>query len=193
MRYVTLPARILTGDPTLEEDEEVIMIATEDGRVLFYSSTPDDEEDIASTPLLGTLGGRSLGMPGRIKGIDILSVGDRWFVVTGSSDGVVRIWDLCGHGNNEIQVAENETEKAKDDEKAVEEAGEEAEEEKKNVDEDDGDRQIGILLGMYETGRRITCLGAMLMKEGSQGIIEEEDENKDDNEDSEGSEDEESD
>lgn len=146
MKYVALPVGLLPG----QTGEEVLAISTEDGRVLFYASTA---EEIDSPVLLGTLGGRSLGMPGRVKDFSILTIEDRTFVITGGSDGVVRVYDLCGEGSG-IEVAEEEaSKKVKVDEKVV-------------VAEKAGDKQVGRLVGMYETARRITCMAAMVMQKG---------------------------
>ncbi|KAI5795020.1 WD40-repeat-containing domain protein [Geopyxis carbonaria] len=172
MRYVTLPSRILKPEATEDGDKdmEVLMIATEDGRVLFYATSPTDAEDPATAPLLGTLGGRSLGMPTRIKDLVLITAEGRYFVVTACSDGVVRIWDLCGHGSSAIEVAENETESSK----------------KPKTDDADADadkpkeadvavaKQVGTLVGMYETARRITCMDAMVMAEGEEEPEDEE-------------------
>ncbi|CUS09933.1 unnamed protein product [Tuber aestivum] len=146
IRYIDLPTAI-TRNKRDTEEEEVLAISTEDGRVLFYSTT--DPESLDSPNLIGFLGGRSIGMPGRVKDFNVITVKGNFHLVTGGTDGVVRIWDLGGGSEKDIH-------------------------EMKKVRVDGGEgRQIGCLVGIYETERRITCLGVMEM--GGEGIEEEED------------------
>jgi protein MAK11 len=165
LRYLSLPRSVLGM-------EEVLAVSTEDGRVLFYNTRVEGETEEAQ--LLGAVGGRSLGMPTRVK--DFVTVvpanQERVFLVTACSDGVVRVWDLCGSGNVEIEVAEAETEAKK---VKVDPA--------KDNDTAAAERQVGRLVGVYETGRRITCLAGMLMREGAEK--EEEEEEEDDSNDEE--------
>ncbi|KAF8252554.1 WD40 repeat-like protein [Wilcoxina mikolae CBS 423.85] len=152
LRYVGVPKGLLG-----QEEEEVLAVSTEDGRVLFYATSA---KEVDKPVLLGTLGGRSLGMPGRVKDFSVACQGGRMFVITAGSDGVVRVFDLCGEGSG-IEVGEDETEvtkKAKVEEKKKEE----------------GDRQVGRLVGVYETGRRVTCMATMIMEEGAEGEAEDE-------------------
>jgi len=149
MRYVRIPKGLLRQDA-----DEVLVVSTEDGRVLFYSTTA---EELDSPILLGTLGGRSMGMPGRVKDFVIMRAEGRTFVITAGSDGVVRVFDLCGEGSG-IEVEEDEVEGG-----AGKKAKTEKVEERKK-----GDRQVGRLVGVYETARRITCMTAMLMQEGAE-------------------------
>jgi len=155
MRFVQVPKGLL-GQKT----DEVLVLSTEDGRVLFYSITADE---LDSPILLGTLGGRSMGMLGRVKDFVVMRVEGRIFVITAGSDGVVRIFDLCGEGSG-IEVAEDEIEGG---------AGKRAKTEKGDQRQK-GDRQVGKLVGMYETARRITCMTAMLMQEASEEEQEDE-------------------
>ncbi|TGZ84207.1 WD40 repeat-like protein [Ascodesmis nigricans] len=185
MRYATLPRHLFpSASSSPEEEIEVLITATEDGRILFHSLTPDatlNPSDPLTTPILGVLGGRTLGMPGRVKDFTLLELESqdktrKIYVVTGGSDGVVRVWDLCGSGSDEVEVSEaNPTAPAKvkgDD-------GEEKRRKKVKVDdameldEEEGEKkkkgevkQVGRLVGMYETARRITCLTGMVMVEG---------------------------
>ncbi|CAZ83961.1 unnamed protein product [Tuber melanosporum] len=146
IRYINLPTTITQNKKDTEE-EEVLTISTEDGRVLFYSTT--DPESLDSPNLIGFLGGRSIGMPGRVKDFITIAVRNNFYLITGGTDGVVRIWDL-----------------GKDSEKDIQEM------KKVRIDGGEG-RQIGCLVGIYETERRITCLGVMEM--GGEGVEEEED------------------
>ncbi|KAF2403185.1 WD40 repeat-like protein, partial [Trichodelitschia bisporula] len=90
--------------------------STEDGRILFYDinettapvdSTPPPAQsenvkskakpDIPPCRLVAILGGTDAGTSGRIKDFVFLSLpgGERCLVVTGSSDGAVRVWLLA--------------------------------------------------------------------------------------------------
>ena len=144
-----------------ESGREMLAFSTEDGRVLFYDArTPvvDAEADdnaktaLPSCPCIAQLGGQAAGISGRIKDFEIVSVprsldasnlGRSLLVVTGSSDGAVRIWNQTFLGL------------------AVPEAGKSI----INGDEfkEPASKQIGTLIGTLETGNRITCLGAFAM------------------------------
>ena len=155
MRFVSVPTGVFPGG-----EVEVLVLATEDGRVLFYRT---DADNLDEPVLLGTLGGRAMGMLGRVKDFTVQAAAGRVFVVTGGSDGVVRVFDLCGEGSG-IEVAEDETaKKVKGDDGNVAAAAATAEAKKTA-----GDKQVGKLIGVYETSRRITCLDAMLMHEGEE-------------------------
>lgn len=154
IRYIVLPSTIIhPATSAAEKDEEVLAISTEDGRVLFYSTNPpkpvseDETPNIDSPTLIGVLGGKSIGMIGRVKDFATVQVGGKQLVITASSDGIVRVWGLDAAADAAAAQG-REMKKVRMDEKVVEE------------------RQIGGLVGIYETERRITCLGAMEMEEG---------------------------
>lgn len=163
IRYMTLPASIThPADRTADGPKEVLAISTEDGRVLFYLTTsptsPEEkEEEETKTPpaidtphLIGILGGKSLGMPTRVKDFSTIFAGGKQFVVTAGSDGVVRVWDLDGSKDAKAkQGREMKKVRIEREEKAEE-------------------RQVGALVGIYETERRITCLGVMEMEVGEE-------------------------
>jgi protein MAK11 len=132
LRYITIPG---------EEDSTVLALSTEDGRVLFYSTAPEDlvpalevegtDPGLPSAKLVAQLGGRDTGVTSRIKDFTVLPLEDKEFVVvTGNSDGGVRMWTLT---SEEITVHEKEV------------------------------KQVGKLVGTYETNNRITCLEAFVM------------------------------
>ncbi|KAM3069190.1 Protein mak11 [Clarireedia jacksonii] len=91
-----------------EDDAQVLAVSTEDGRILFYSTEPADLEatkategksqPISSAKLIAQLGGKDTGITGRIKDFSVLYIGEDsakdLLIVTGSSDGAVRIWKL---------------------------------------------------------------------------------------------------
>lgn len=102
MKYVSLPMK---GG----EKEDLLAVSTEDGRVMFYSTKEvkkdeaDTECSIPHATPVAQLGGKQAGLPGRIKDFEVLSLEGQAkeyrsdvLVVTGNSDGVVRIWKLTG-------------------------------------------------------------------------------------------------
>jgi protein MAK11 len=132
---------IQVGD---EEDVQVLAVSTEDGRILFYSTRPADlvtastiegkDSPLGSAKLLAQLGGKDVGLSGRIKDFAILNNGDGpakdFIVVAGGSDGALRIWKLPA---NELISHKGKA------------------------------KQVGELLGTYETNNRITCLKSFVM------------------------------
>lgn len=125
-----------------------LLISTEDGRVLLYdtssttpSETAEGKEEMPSSKLIAQIGGPAAGITGRIKDFEVLpySTTDKsqYIVITGSSDGTVRLWLI---NTSELQ-SDAETEKG---------SGFTA-------------NQVGRLLATYSTGTRITCLKAYPM------------------------------
>ncbi|KAL0635697.1 Protein mak11 [Maublancomyces gigas] len=186
IRYMTLPMTLThPTDRTAEGSKEVLAISTEDGRVLFYlttSPTPSKEtEEETKTPadidtphLIGILGGKSLGMPTRVKDFSTIFVGGKQFIITAGSDGAVRVWDLDGSKDAAAkQGREMKKVRIEKDEK----------------EEKAGERQVGALVGIYETERRITCLGVMEMEVGEEKeeveVVVQEEESDDSSEDDE--------
>lgn len=181
IHYVTLP-----GDDTY-----ILAISTEDGRIIFYSTTarktkkPNSKEtedtekdgnDIDNPIILGHIGGREMGMVGRVKDFMILEADvpcdgsevaqefetnrkKALFSASAGSDGTIRIWALDIEGIKERLTAvgyntEPPSQKAKTDDLIQPAAST-----RKTL-------QIGSLVGIYETGRRVTCLSGMVMEEG---------------------------
>ncbi|ORY12090.1 WD40-repeat-containing domain protein [Clohesyomyces aquaticus] len=148
-----------------ERNKSTLAVSTEDGRVLFYdtasttSATTESakEEDIPSCTLIAQLGGPAAGITGRVKDFEILSPSPEdessgFILITGSSDGAVRMWSLSAA---ELQSA---TDASKP------QSGFTA-------------NQVGRLLGTYATGNRITCLKAFVMT-GKADEVEDEEEEK---------------
>lgn len=194
MRYVVLPAGVVSGKKGEEEGKEYLTISTDDGRVLFFDTKrivgseakEDKEDDALICGLEGTLGGREMGMPGRVKDFVVMEVGEKVFVITAGSDGSVRVWDLTQGGMEEVAKGEEKVEKkvekkeegkqkkkAKMDKKVEEKPDVEKKEEAAPVK---GDKQVGRLVGIYQTARRITCMAAMTMVEREGGVQEDEEE-----------------
>jgi protein MAK11 len=137
----------------MEATNDVLAVSTEDGRILFYSTTTlkkqqdcndePTEKSIPDATLLAQLSGKDAGVSGRIKDFEIIALptpeehDSTSFIVTASSDGSIRIWqftldDFLG------KMPERKS------------RGKVA--------------QIGKLIGTYETGSRTTCLKAFLMQ-----------------------------
>jgi protein MAK11 len=144
---------------SISEDGEssVLALSTEDGRILFYSTRPDDvaaavaaEGEDAPMPLgkvIAQVGGKESGVSGRIKDFKTLKVGDKagsLIIIGGSSDGCIRLWQLqCS--DLQAQTPGYEPKKAR-------------------------------LLGSYETGNRITCLEGFVMVHRAEGAGRDEEE-----------------
>lgn len=127
-----------------EEDSQVLVISTEDGRILFFSTAPSDlttktsggkESTLPSARLIAQLGGKDAGLNGRVKDFTVLSDGEGaskvLLIVAAGSDGALRIWRLSAS--------------------------------KDLIPHSGAVKQVGQLLGTYETGNRITCLEAFVM------------------------------
>ncbi|KAH8804613.1 WD40-repeat-containing domain protein [Xylogone sp. PMI_703] len=144
-----------------DEDEQVLAVSTEDGRVLFYSTrkedleTPNTEKDkepqLPAAKLIAQLGGKEARSSTRVKDFTVLTTGSgasrTQFVVTGASDGAIKVWKL---------PPAKEFTAAKDGKV----------------------KQVGTLLGNYETGNRITCLAAFVMIPRPEGVEDDEDEDE---------------
>ena len=154
-----------------DETKDLVAVSTEDGRIVFYDTTdvietqitkPASKPEIPTSKALCQLGGAAEGLTGRVKNFEILKPldSDDFLIVTGSSDGAVRLWAVDGSElvdepsvsrdlNNEVSIPANGG-----DGRANE-----------NAIELPTTRQIGLLLGTYEAGNRITCLKAFVMSE----------------------------
>lgn len=141
MKYVSVPE----GE---DQKDDVLAVSTEDGRVIFYSTTElkdaeeGDDSEIPYASPLAQVGGKQVELPGRIKDFEILSLADQakeirddFLVVTGNSDGVIRIWKITG---KDLVPAKQSKDK-------------------------DTIRQVGNILTTYETGNRITCMASFVM------------------------------
>ena len=159
MRYVEVDGR---------KEDNVLVVSTEDGRLLFFSTATESLEEPAegktlkTAKLVGQLGGKEAGMAGRIKDFTMLPVEDEegkrsFFIVTAGSDGQMRLWqldagDLSGAGKTP--------------------------------------KQVGKLLGSYGTQNRITCVTAFIMIPRAPGAEESEYEFDDESDDAADSDDE---
>jgi protein MAK11 len=132
---------VQTGE---EEDVQLMAVSTEDGRVLFSSTRPADlitapssegkEAPVPSAKLVAQLGGKEVKLSGRIKDFSILGVGE----------GAAKDFIIVAAGSDGAlrlwKVASKDLASHKEKTK-----------------------QVGELLGTYETGNRITCLKAFVM------------------------------
>ncbi|PKS06806.1 hypothetical protein jhhlp_006881 [Lomentospora prolificans] len=147
-----------------EEGNSLLAVSTEDGKVMFFSTRPedlvraekkddgedDDDEVLPSAKLIASVGGKEDGVTSRIKDFTVLRKGDGaseiLYVIGGSSDGKIRIWKMSAA--------------------SLEKAAEGKEESTK----------VGKLLGVYGTQNRITCLESFEMIPRPEGVDESEDE-----------------
>jgi protein MAK11 len=141
-------------------DSSLLTVSTEDGKLLFFSTSMEDlssgeskadkgTQKLPVAKLVAQVGGKEAGVTGRIKDFSVCKVssqqGDELLIPTGSSDGKVRLFKLS----------------AKDLVKARKEKA---------------PMQIGKLLGTYETQNRITCLSAFAMLPRPEGVEDSDDE-----------------
>jgi len=134
-----------------EGDETVVAVSTEDGRILFFSTAkenitaPVEEKEkettkknartLSSATMVAQLGGKEAGVTGRIKDFTVLPVENE--------DGE-RSWFIAtGGSDGKVRLWRLEA----GDLRSTGEQG----------------KQVGKLLGTYETQNRITCLGAFVM------------------------------
>jgi protein MAK11 len=138
---------------------EPLAVATEDGRVVFYSTQetrppgPDDPGSaIPVAQALAQLGGKPCGLTGRVKDFAILHLtepepwSDDLCVVTGGSDGAVRFWRVR---RKELEAGQPGSPSSHED----------------MLTNNLHPRSVGTILKTYDTGNRITCLVAFVMQQ----------------------------
>ena len=149
---------------------EILAVSTDDSRIIFYTTDThhisDEAADAERSPVpwckaIGQLGGVSLGLIGRVKDFEILRPPDSklFFVVSGSSDGAIRLWV--------IRQAEFRGKSLQDGRSRVDEKGDIVNGDTSTASSAQATLksilQIGELLGTYKAGNRITCLKAFVM------------------------------
>ncbi|OAA38602.1 WD40/YVTN repeat-like-containing domain protein [Metarhizium rileyi] len=160
--------RVMTGQRTkvhqftyvTADETSLLAVATEDGRVLFFSTKDDDlsppvevngkKGALSSAKLVSFVGGKAEGISGRIKDIIILPSGVNQgvsYLVGASSEGKVRVWTLQAK-DLVAAAAKSKT----------------------------GEKPIGNLVGTFESQNRITCLTGYVMIPRPEGAEESEDE-----------------
>jgi protein MAK11 len=128
-----------------EEDVQIMAISTEDGRILFYSTRPTDlvaatevegkDKPLPSARLIAQIGGKDAGLSSRVKDFTLLTVG------AGSTKALI-IAAAGSDGALRLWKILPSKDLASQTGKV---------------------KQIGELLGTYETGNRITCIAAFVM------------------------------
>ena len=153
----------------------MLATSTEDGRVLFYSATPlvdletrrpAEESGIPVCEALCQLGGAAEGLTGRIKDFEVLRPpqSENQTIVTGSSDGAIRIWQIDKADLISKSAAQEDDPKTGNAHAVNGEAviSEQVPGKSPKI------KQVGQLLGTYEAGNRITCLKAFVMVNSEQ-------------------------
>ncbi|KAL8764320.1 MAG: hypothetical protein Q9184_000025 [Pyrenodesmia sp. 2 TL-2023] len=149
---------------------KILVVSTEDGRVIFFSTKSDDSGKIASSdenrhipvyPVVGEVGGDAESFRSRIKDFEMLSApGSKSallspLIVTASSEGSIVLWSLDLEASlKQLSSRMHPVEPSKGTNGHS--VGPYA---------PTTSPQIGQLLGRYETGNRITCLKAFIMSE----------------------------
>ena len=160
----------MTLSETDGETKDLLTISTEDGRILFYDTTnvvetqitkPTSNTEIPISEAICQLGGSAEGFTGRVKDFEILKPlgSDDFIIVTGSSDGAVRLWTV------DVSELVYEASISRDLNDEVIDTGNSGDGEAKGAMKITDTRQIGLPLGTYEAGNRITCLKAFVMSE----------------------------
>jgi protein MAK11 len=122
-------------------EETVLAVSTEDGRVLFFSTATEDLAEPAEgktvkvAKFVGELGGKAAGVAGRIKDFKVLPVE--------GEDGKRSFFVVAASSDGRIRLWQVGAAELGGIGKAA--------------------KQVGRLLGMYETQNRITCVEAFVM------------------------------
>ncbi|KAK6585804.1 hypothetical protein PZA11_000861 [Diplocarpon coronariae] len=138
-----------------DDDVQVLAISTEDGRILFYSTRPSDlvtaevaegkEAPLLSAKLIAQLGGKDVKLSGRIKDFVVLDI------KKGASKEFIIV---AGGSDGALRLWRLAS---------------------KDLAAHGGKtKQVGKLLGTYETTNRITCLQAFVMLPKLEGSESEE-------------------
>ncbi|KAL2146022.1 hypothetical protein VTI28DRAFT_5361 [Corynascus sepedonium] len=136
----------------VEGEDTVLAVSTEDGRVLFFSTAIDDlaeppkDKTLRVAKLVGQLGGKEAGVSGRVKDFKVLPVEDE--------DGERLFFVVAASSDGRIRLWQLGAADLAASGKTP--------------------KQVGKLLGMYETQNRITCVEAFVMIPRPQGAEESE-------------------
>lgn len=175
MEYIEL-SRNNDDDDSATTTTTLLAVSTEDGRVLFFSTADDDIQPPAEGQTYGTarlvasLGGRSAGVTSRIKDFAVLRSAARpgtLLLAAGCSDGKVHLWRIA---ESELVAAAESKNESKSKSKETEKDGAVVE------------RKVGSLVGVYDTGNRITCLAAFVMIPRPEDVEEEDEDEEEDEE-----------
>ena len=164
IHYLTLPK-------TDGETKDILAVSTEDGRIMFYDTTdvieshitkPASKAEIPASEVICQLGGSVEGIIGRVKDFEILKPpgSEDFIIITGSSDGAVRLWAVdASELIDEPSISREMNDKVSTSANSVDS------EVNGNATKFSATRQVGLLLGTFEAGNRITCLKAFVMSE----------------------------
>ena len=124
--------------------------------VVEIQATKSSKAEVPILKAICQLGGAAEGLAGRVKDFEVLNPlgSDSFIIVAGSSDGAVRMWT----------VDKSSIEKCLNDEVSISANGGDGRV-KENATKLPATKNIGLLLGTYEAGNRITCLKAFVMSE----------------------------
>ena len=164
--------RYATVSTNNNDSEEIVAVSTEDGRIIFYwtcvpvnveADPPTGKRSIPLGKAIGQIGGARQGLTGRMKDFEILDLQDlaTLIIVTGSSDGAIRLWivdkaDFHGKKLNHETSSITSLDASSNGEKT---------EALNKVVQTTSMVQMGQLLGTFEAGNRITCLKAFIMSQ----------------------------
>lgn len=130
-----------------EQDKSILTVSTEDGRILFFdvssaasTPAPENSKSLPVCECIAQLGGKAANVSGRVKDFDIVPV-------PGSAGDLIFV-AASSDGAVRLWFVKGESISAA---------------ERKGVL-----TQVGKLVGVQESGSRITCLGAFAM-DGVQG------------------------
>ncbi|KAL9605147.1 MAG: hypothetical protein Q9219_000081 [cf. Caloplaca sp. 3 TL-2023] len=161
IRYIDL---LSSGQP----HSNVLAVSTEDGRVVFFSTklthrsetvASSDPHPIPTCRALGEIREGIGGSTSRTKDFEVLRVSRdgnppvSTFIVTGNSEGSIRVWEIELSPKLEQMQSRDDTAKASNG----------VNNDHKGSDIAQVITQVGWLLGEYQTGNRITCLKAFIM------------------------------
>jgi protein MAK11 len=129
-------------------DVDIVALSTEDGRILFYSpllvsetnGESKQEKTVPSATFNAQLGGPELGLAGRIKDFIILEQ-------PAGESSTLLIVTVGSDGVIRIWAVE-----------------------KDEIITEKESKQVGRLLGMYQTGNRVTCMQAFIMSGNSEAV-----------------------
>ena len=151
---------IFTGQEE-EIPQEVLVVSTEDGRIILYSTklfvpdktlNSDAARSLPNCGSIGQLGGQNgEELTGRIKDFAHVSLPNLHseILVSGSSDGKISLW-LLDTGELKARLAKANQNSSSTNEHDSNNA--------RSTDEDATPLKVGKLLGTYETGNRIMCI-----------------------------------
>ena len=150
---------------TLPDFDDLLVLSTEDGRIILYStkqfgghpvSASDAPRPVPICEPMAQMGGTTEGLAGRVKDFDIVSLPSirSWLIVSGSSDGAIRLWQLdtneftslIGKASQDVANTNWDNSNAIDVKEKVLTP-----------------RKVGKLLSTYEAGSRIMCLTIYVM------------------------------